>query len=174
RVEDYLLLDEAGAFAAYGKTELLGGEIVYMNAQHRPHARAKMVLYDILRDALRAIGSPLTVMVEVSVALSPNDAPEPDLTLTSEPGGKGLIPGHSVALVVEVSDTTLDDDLRTKQRIYAAAGVPEYWVADVNGRTIHQMWAPDNTVYRNSATVAAGDILMAATINGLTIDTSGL
>ena len=39
RAEDYLLLDEAGAFMAYRKTELLDGEVVYMNAQHRPHAR---------------------------------------------------------------------------------------------------------------------------------------
>jgi len=32
RVEDYLLLDESGAFADYHKTELIDGEVLFMNA----------------------------------------------------------------------------------------------------------------------------------------------
>ena len=47
RVEDYLLLDGSGAFDGYGKTELLDGEVVYMNAQHRPHARIKSRLFGL-------------------------------------------------------------------------------------------------------------------------------
>ena len=44
-VEGFFRLDEAGAFAGYGKTELIRGEVFYRNAQHRPHARAKIPLY---------------------------------------------------------------------------------------------------------------------------------
>jgi hypothetical protein len=33
---DYALLTEAGAFAGYAKTELIDGEVVALNAQHRP------------------------------------------------------------------------------------------------------------------------------------------
>jgi hypothetical protein len=50
RVEDYLALDDAGAFDAYGKTELIDGEVVYRNAQHRPHARIKSRLFRLLAD----------------------------------------------------------------------------------------------------------------------------
>ena len=39
RVDDYLLLDSEGAFEEYRKTELIGGKVYYMNAQHRPHDR---------------------------------------------------------------------------------------------------------------------------------------
>lgn len=124
RVEDYLLLDESGAFEPYQKTELIEGEVYFVNAQHRPHALAKAELYDALRDALRAIGSPLRPLTEASIALSKHDAPEPDIVLTSEPKGEGLIPGASVALVIEISDTTVSGDLKRKAVIYARAGVP--------------------------------------------------
>ncbi|GAA0663515.1 hypothetical protein FHT00_001233 [Sphingomonas insulae] len=35
-VDDYLRLDAAGAFDTYGKTELLDGDVVYIDAQYRP------------------------------------------------------------------------------------------------------------------------------------------
>ena len=98
RIEDYLLLDRSGAFDGYAKTELLGGEIYFMNAQHRPHARVKMMLYDAIRDALIASNSPQKAMVEASIAMPDDSVPEPDIVLTSEPDGEGLIPLPSVAL----------------------------------------------------------------------------
>ena len=169
RVQDFLLLDERGAFDAYAKTELLDGEIYFVNAQHRPHASMKMKLYDAIRDALRAAGSGLRPVVEASVELSEHDAPEPDIFLTSEPDGDGLYPGSSVALVVEVADTTLAGDLTTKAAIYARGGVPEYWVADVNGRVAHRLWAPDGDGYAERSQHAFGDDVTAATIAGLAI-----
>jgi Uma2 family endonuclease len=174
RAADYRLLDEAGAFEPYGKTELLDGEIVYMNAQHRPHARLKMAMYDVLRDALRDAGVGLSVMVEASILLADHDTPEPDLTLTSEPDGAGLIPRASVALVIEIADATLRSDLGRKASIYARAGVAEYWVADVNGRVIHQLWGPSGVSYAEQRQIAFGEPIIAETVKGLTIDTGAL
>lgn len=174
RVSDFLLLDQTGAFKNHAKTELLAGEIFYVNAQHRPHARTKMALYDAIKAALTVARSPLSVLVEVSVELGEHDAPEPDLTLTSEPNGEGLVPGRSVALVVEVSDATLTEDLGRKLVMYAIGGVPEYWVADVNGRVIHRMCSPSGESYARHDKVAFGDSLSSATIDDLTIDTSSL
>jgi Uma2 family endonuclease len=174
RVEDYLLLDASGAFASYQKTELIEGEVYFVNAQHRPHALAKAELYDALRDALRTLASPLRPLTEASVALSEHDAPEPDIVLTSEPRGEGLIPLHSVALVVEIADTTLGSDMKRKAMIYARAGVPEYWVADVTAKVIHQMWAPEGEAYAERREVAFGGRVEAATVSGLTVETGGL
>ncbi len=39
-------------------------------------------------------------------------------------------------LVGEISDTTLASDLDEKKRLYAAIGIPEYWVIDVQARRI--------------------------------------
>jgi Uma2 family endonuclease len=171
RIEDYLLLDRSGAFDAYTKTELIEGEIYFMNAQHRPHALAKMELYDALRDRLRALGSPLRPIVEASIAIPERSAPEPDIVLTSEPIGQGLIPLASVALVVEVSDTTLATDLGRKAALYARHCIPEYWVADIEGRRIHQMWSPAGDAYAERREIKFGERIEAATIDGLAVET---
>ena len=174
RIEDYLLLDSSGAFAPYNRTELIDGGVYFVNAQHRPHALAKMELYDAFRDGLRAIGSPLRPLVEASVALSDYDVPEPDIVLTDEPTGEGLIPLASVALVVEVSDATLLKETKRKATIYARASVPEYWIADINARVIHQMSAPTGPTYAHKRTVSFGDTIEATKISGLTVDTASI
>ena len=169
-VNDFLLLDRSGAFAGGKRTELIGGDIYYMNAQYRPHARVKAKLYDELRDWVRSSSSALTVMTETTVAMPPHNAPEPDLILTSEPDGDGPIPVASVALLIEVSDTTLESDLGIKAMTYAAQGIPEYWVADVNGRVIHQMWGAGGGGYLERRVVAFGDSVAAETVEGLMVD----
>ena len=174
RVEDFFHLGDSGAFDGYGKTELIDGSIVYMNAQHRPHARSKINLFLALRDALTMIGSPLSALVEVTVSMPPHDAPEPDIILTSDPDGDGPATLESTALVIEISDTTLVQDLGIKQRVYARHGVPEYWVVDVEGRTVHQHWSPDGDSYAQSRTLAFGEPLVAATIDGLSVPTATL
>jgi Uma2 family endonuclease len=174
RIEDYLLLDRSGAFDSYAKTELIEGEIYFMNAQHRPHALAKMELYDALRDRLRALGSSLRPIVEASIAIPERSAPEPDIVLTSEPVGQGLIPLASVALIVEVSDTTLATDLGRKAALYARHSIPEYWVADLEGGLIHQMWSPEGEAYVERREVKFGDRMEAATIEGLAVETAGI
>lgn len=174
RVEDYLTLDELGAFDGYGKTELIEGEIVYMNAQHRPHARVKSRLFRIIADTLEESDSAFEALVEGAVSMPPHNVPEPDIALTAEPEGNGLIPLASLALVIEVADTTLAHDLGRKQRIYARAGVPEYWVVDVNREVIHQLWSPAGEAYSERREVAFGTAIEAAAIAALRIETGGL
>ncbi|HEY0621840.1 Uma2 family endonuclease [Sphingomonas sp.] len=174
RVEDYLMLDEAGAFDDYGRTELIEGEVVYMNAQHRPHARIKSRLHVLLANELTKRDDGLEALVEGSVSMPPYNVPEPDIAVTAEPEGKGLIPLASLALIVEVADSTLRNDLGRKAKIYAREGVPEYWVVDVGGARIHQLWAPQGEAYAERREVPFGDPVSAATIGRLTVETGGL
>lgn len=174
RVADYLLLDESGAFDAYRKTELIEGRVYFMNAQHRPHARIKSRLHVLLAAALTGSDTGVEAVVEGSIEILPNNAPEPDIVLTSEAEGDGLIPLISVCLIVEVSDTMPLFDLNEKARVYANAGIPEYWVVDVNARVIHQLWSPDTDVYANRRAVAFGHPIGAATLPDLTVETARL
>jgi Uma2 family endonuclease len=42
----------------------------------------------------------------------------------------------TAALVVEISDSSLNIDITEKAECYASAGVPDYWVLDLNGRRL--------------------------------------
>jgi hypothetical protein len=83
----------------------------------------------------------------------------------------GLLPLEGLALVVEVANTTLRTDLGRKLRIYAEAGVPEYWAVDLRNDKLHQMWSPEGKAYREKREVALGDAVQAETIAGLRVET---
>ncbi|MGN6270806.1 MAG: Uma2 family endonuclease [Sphingomonas sp.] len=173
RIEDYLRLDGAGAFGD-ARTELLEGDVFLMSPMHRPHARVSSALFLAVDSGLKRAGIDLTPLVGASVAIPPSNVPEPDIVVTSNPEGDGLVPLASVRLVIEVSDSTIASDLQFKHRVYAEAGVPEYWVADVNARVIHQMWAPDGEGYAERRQVQFGEFVAAATIEGLMVGTAGV
>jgi Uma2 family endonuclease len=124
-----------------------------------------------LRRALEEMGSALSALSEVSLGLSDFDMPQPDITLTSEPLGEGPVPLASVALLVEIADASLQIDLTRKAAVYARHGIAEYWVADVNGRVIHQMWAPAGEAYAERREVAFGEVVEAVTVAGLKVGT---
>jgi Uma2 family endonuclease len=173
QLEDYERLAEAGAFTGH-RTELIEGDVIVMSPQFRPHGFVKDELAYRLRMALEQTNLPWSVATEVSVALTADSEPQPDIVLTNEPRGDGPIPLPSVVLVIEVSDTTLDRDTGAKQRLYATAGILEYWVADVNGRVIHQMWAPQGDGYADRREIGFGEAVVSTVLDGLRIETAGL
>ncbi len=172
-VDEYLLLDREGAFRDR-RTELFDGEVYYMSPKHRPHARTVGDLYYKIRLALEASGSKLSVLTDISVRLTDHDVPEPDIAITDAPDGEGILPLESVKLLIEVADSTLARDMGLKAALYANAGVPEYWVVDIAGKIIHQMWAPGPEGYAERNEVAFGQRVAAEAIEALTLETKGL
>ncbi len=51
-------------------------------------------------------------------------------------------------LVAEISDTTLASDLDGKKRLYAALGIPEYWVVDIKGERVLAFRLQENGQYQ--------------------------
>ncbi len=170
-VDEFLLLDREGAFGDR-RTELFEGEVYYMSPKHRPHAQAVTELVVALAKALE--GSELSVLSDISVRLSDHDVPEPDIAVTDAPEGDGILPLESVKLLIEVADSTLAQDMGLKAALYASAGVPEYWVVDVNGRVIHQMWVPGAKGYAERSVATFGERIATATIEGLAVETQPL
>lgn len=173
-IAQYELLAKSGAFLDYRKTELIDGRVYPMSPQYRPHGFVKDELAYRLRRALEDVGLPLHVATEQSMAIPRTSQPQPDIMLTSEPSGEGAIPVASVALIIEVSDSTSRYDLRHKATLYALAGVAEYWVADVITRTIRQMWRPEGGRYEERREAPFGDPISSVTLDDLVINTSPL
>lgn len=120
RVE-YEQLAEGGLFRNE-RVELLYGQIVEMSPHGRRHAYAIEHLTMLLVPALSGRAS---VRVQLPFAALDDSEPEPDVAIV--PVGESDTAHPSRAhLIIEVADSSLADD-RDKRRIYAAAGVPEYW-----------------------------------------------
>jgi Uma2 family endonuclease len=76
----------------------------------------------------------------VDVRLSPHDIVEPDFLFIRQHRlgivGPTLIDGAPDLVVEILSPSTRERDLNQKAALYAAAGVPEYWIVDPEARTV--------------------------------------
>ena len=173
RIEDYELLDRAGAFHGL-RVQLIGGRIVVVNAQLQAHILVKNRLARRLQMALEALGSPMEAIVEGSLALSASDLPDPDIVVGSFTPVRDYIRVEQVALVIEVADTSIRHDLGEKRELYAVSRVPEYWVVDVIARQVHQFWSAGIGAYEESRVVPLDGELRSATVPDLAIDGTGI
>ncbi|MFS0772922.1 Uma2 family endonuclease [Sphingomonas sp. 1P08PE] len=173
RIEDFELLDRAGAFEG-AKVEMIEGVVVAVNAEMLPHTRLKAELMFRFRLALRALGSRYDAFVEPSLSLPPHNMPEPDILIARADATGAYFGLHDAALVVEIGATSLRGDLGVKKRMYAAQGLPEYWVVDVARREVHQFWTPAGSDYADTRLVALDGELRSATVAELAIDGAGI
>jgi Uma2 family endonuclease len=92
----------------------------------------------------------------------PNDSePEPDLAIVQRLG-REYLEHHpypqNIFWLIEYSDSTLDKDLQIKTKIYAEAGIPEYWVVNLRKRQIVVFRDPEDSDYLSKFTMAQGII----------------
>lgn len=131
-----------GDFGVDNKIELLRGEVFFKMTMKGPHILAvyKTTL------VLQSIFEPgQAVLVQAPFALNEDDYPEPDVAVLGGPiGDVESLPATSPLLVVEVSDATLTKDRTAKAAIYAEAGIEDYWILNLNDRTLelHRQLGP--------------------------------
>lgn len=85
---------------------------------------------------------------QLPVALLPTQAPEPDLAIIrgSPVDYRGRHPGpNDIVAVFEVSDSSLEFDRTTKQELYAAAGIPTYWIINLIDNVVEVYQRPNLT-----------------------------
>lgn len=118
--------------------ELIDGEIIVKVGQNQPHAMSVMRVIAFLLSLFGVDRLQTQATVEVATPDLATNRPEPDVVVLARPDYElGRRPtGADLLLAVEVSDSTLRDDLETKAALYARAGVPEYWVLDVPSRRL--------------------------------------
>ncbi|MDX2235137.1 MAG: Uma2 family endonuclease [Hyphomonadaceae bacterium] len=157
----------SGASAALGRVELRGGALVQMSPQNLPHGRLKFWIAKQLDAAVAAAGGAFVVDAYVTVRFGQGFQPLPDVTAWTGGPMVGTIPGEKVRLIVEVADSTLADDLGDKRADYARAGLPEYWVLDVNARCVHRFHAPGGDAFAKADVFRDGERIEAATLPGV-------
>jgi Uma2 family endonuclease len=160
------------------RVELRRGMIAEMSPQYVPYANVKMKLLAALAEAVRVAALPWEVWSEVSVTFGDGFEPLPDIVVwdpSLAPADlDGPIPASAAKLIVEVSDTTLADDLGDKLEDYAKGGLVEYWVADVQGRFILRHAGTAASGYARREPARFGDTIAALEIPDLVVDTQSL
>lgn len=147
-VDDYHRMAQAGILSEDDRVELIGGEIVAMTPIGPRHNasvnRANHALVSIVGD--RAI-----VQVQGSVRLDRFQEPQPDLVLLRPQPDfyASRLPGPSdILLVIEIAESSIDYDREVKARIYAQAGIQEYWLVDLDDRLLSCYADPHDGVYQ--------------------------
>ena len=145
-VQDYHRISELGILIA-DRTELIEGQITIMAAKGTPHVTSLHLLANILRDRL---GTSALVRTQDPIHLDDFSEPEPDLAIV-----QGTILDYAeqhpspeqIYLVVEVADFTLKQNCEIKDKLYAKAGIDDYWVLAPQKRQLHIFRKPTSTGY---------------------------
>ena len=135
---------------------LLHGEVWEQGMANLPHDEALEAADAALRPVFP---TGYRIRIQLGMRLSDGTEVQPDVLIVSgskQPRGQSH--PTTADLIVEVSDSSLFFDSTTKAELYAAAGVPEYWVIDVNARTLMVLRDPapvggNGHAYRSSRTL---------------------
>ncbi|MGF1463287.1 MAG: Uma2 family endonuclease [Maricaulaceae bacterium] len=122
---------EAGVFGPDDKFELIDGVLVWMSPNKNKHEFAKRELIAAL---YRRLPDTLIIGVEQTVYLAEDSFVNPDLVLSRRDIPPEDLQAPDALMIVEVADTSLNQDLNRKAALYARYGAPLYWVVDVNAR----------------------------------------
>jgi Uma2 family endonuclease len=154
------------------KVELIRGELRFMNPAGPVHDDYIDYLTRWSHDNTTAQDA--NIRVQCGFVCN-EDRPEPDiLWLKPRRYGRERPTADDVLLLIEVSDSSLAEDLQEKSDIYAASGIAEYWVVDVRNSRIHVMTNSDGKHYRSIEIVVPPNLLSPQCHPSATLHTAQL
>jgi Uma2 family endonuclease len=149
----------AGLFAGQ-KFELIQGDLIDKMGPNPPHAFAIRILAALLGEIFGALRISAQTSIEIAYEDRRWSWPEPDIAVLAEAKEeytRRLPRGNELVLLVEVADTSVRYDSITKRDLYARAGVPEYWVLDIQGQQLVIHRDLEHGLYKSVRIVAAGE-----------------
>jgi Uma2 family endonuclease len=161
-VEQYEAMAASGAIPTSNRVHLVNGYLVEKMTQKPPHVIADDLcggeLARVLPGWYIRAAKPIRLPAQAS-------EPEPDRCVV-----RGTIleyaerhPGpDDVALLVEVADASLADDRKLAAEVYGPAGIPVYWIVDVNGRRVEVYTQPGPAGYGKTEVFAEGQSIPVA------------
>jgi len=158
-LEKYEAVVESGVFTARDRIHLINGFLVAKGTQNPPHSTADELCGKALDQVIppgwyvRA-AKPIRVPDQVS-------KPEPDRCVvrgTIRDYGNRDPVAADVALIVEVSDSSLGDD-RKLARIYGGSGIAAYWIVNLVDRQVEVYTLPYPDGYHARQDFAPGQLL---------------
>jgi Uma2 family endonuclease len=137
--------------------ELLEGEVIEMSPEGIPHSFTNRSVGSYLRQLLQD----KALISEAHPITLDNSEPEPDIAVVRLPDT--IYATHhpypeDIYWLIEISNKTLDKDLKEKTVTYARNGIPEYWVIDLPHKKLWVFTQPQSDQYQNCSEFTTGTI----------------
>jgi Uma2 family endonuclease len=153
-LDQYEHLVEVGAFSGphEKRLELLRGVIREISPIGFIHSQVVTLLTDWSYEVVPR--EHFVTRVQNPVRVSPNDSePQPDLVWCQKRDSADHHPQpDDILLLIEVADTSLEDDRGEKLEIYAEASIHEYWIVNLIDEQIEVYRKPTGRTYQEQST----------------------
>ena len=156
--------------------ELIEGELIDKMGQKPPHAYVITVLTKLLGAAFSG-----RIRIQLSINLPDPDGlhsePEPDLVVLHKEDQEFFSrhPGPAdIALLIEVADTTFATDRSVKYRLYARAGITEYWIIDIPRQRAVVCRRPEGDEYNSVTIISATEEISPLAAPGFVLSLQSL
>jgi Uma2 family endonuclease len=155
-VDQYHAMIEADILDEDAPIELVEGVLLQKmskNPGHTYSTNSTRKAFELL------LGDAWYVNSQEPITLSDSE-PEPDVMIVAgdRRAYRNRHPGpNEVRLVVEVAEASIGRDRGVKLRMYARAGIPEYWIIDLNSNRVEVRTLPAGDDYLNVAIYTTSD-----------------
>ncbi len=173
-IDEYHSLIESGVLRPEERIELWKGELIDMSPIGKRHIACVNFLLDRLKDLL---GKKVIVSVQNPIVLSDQSEPQPDISLLKRRDDfyrSATATGDDTLLVIEVADTSSRYDRELKLPGYAAAGIKEAWLVDLENDRVEIFSDPSPKGYRLVKILSHGDIAASSILPEIKIDVADL
>lgn len=145
-VTDYARMREAGILTEDDRVELIDGEVYHMSPIGPLHVAIVNRLNSM---CIQSLGTTAIVSVQNPIQLTDYTEPQPDIALLHPRIDfyADALPGpDDILLLIEVADSSLEYDRDIKLPRYAATGIAEVWIIDIESHQVTQYLQPYQTV----------------------------
>jgi len=169
-LDEYHRMGETGILGEDARVELIEGEIIEMSPIGSRHAATVARIQYLFSTRL---GDRAVVWSQNPLLLAQvQSEPQPDVMLLARRSdfyAAGLPEPAAVRLLVEVADSSLPYDRRTKFPLYARAGVAEAWLVDLDGGRVEIHRGASSAGYQDVRVARAGETFSPAAFPELTV-----
>lgn len=173
-VEEYYRMAEVGLLPPDTRVELIDGEIIDMAPIGNRHAGVVDHLAELMVAATR---QRTQVRIQNPLRLDQSSEPAPDLVLLKRRPDKykGAHPSPADSLlVVEVSESSLQFDLKKKLPLYARHGIPEVWIVELAAPRVHFFHAPHEAGFVHTSSTPKPGLVRLQASPDIGVDLTGL
>ncbi len=166
-VEQYYQMAATGILAPDERVELIEGEVIEMAPIGPRHAMCVDRIDEVMREKL---GRTVHIRAQNPIRLSNITEPQPDITVAKRADYSTHHPvGEDVLLAIEVSDSTLEKDRTLKQKAYANANIPEFWIVNLPEDVVEVYRSPAGDGYQEVKLVSREDQVSPQLLPNLTL-----